>query len=129
MRRNRKMHSINEYCMRSGLEAGIFFDELKKHPKYSERLRTNSRGEYVIDEDTLMYIGDILRGRKKCRQGNGTDTKGCAVAVAAEINSLIYEKEMLRAEIKRLNIENERLCKIIKDSENEKRCSKRKRKS
>lgn len=129
MGRNRKMHSITEYCMRSGLEAGIFFDELKKHPKYSERLRINSRGEYVIDEDTLMYVGDILRGRKKRRQGNGTDTKVCAAAVAAEINSLICEKEMLRAEVKRLTAENERLCKIVKDSEKEKRCSKRKRKS
>lgn len=132
MGRNRKLHSISEYCARHGLEIGIFFDELVKHPKYSERLRTNSRGEYVIDEDALMYVGDILRARKsRCRMCAGTaiDKKGAVAAVAAEINSLTYEKEQLRAEIKRLTLENERLRRIIKDGETEKRHNERKRKN
>ncbi len=53
MRRNGKYISISEYCKANGLKPTKFYEALSRHPELAKKLKTNAKGERVLDEKAI----------------------------------------------------------------------------
>ena len=115
MRKNSKYISISEYCKANGLKPNKFYETLSRHPELAKKLKTNAKGERVIDEKAITAAGAILRKENRAKQGRSS-----ASSAADEINILAAKNEVLRKEVSRLKCENERL-KAVLTGRNEKR--------
>ena len=115
MRKNSQYISISEYCKANGLKPTKFYEMLSRHPELAKKLKTNAKGERVIDEKAITAVGAILRKENRAKQGRSS-----ASSAADEINILAAKNEVLRKEVSRLKCENERL-KAVLTGRNEKR--------
>lgn len=115
MRKNSQYISISEYCNANGLKPTKFYEMLSRHPELAKKLKTNAKGERVLDEKTTTAAGAILRKENRAKQGRSS-----ASSAADEINILAAKNEVLRKEVSRLKCENERL-KAVLTGRNEKR--------
>lgn len=115
MRKNSQYISISEYCKANGLKLTKFYETLSRHPELAKKLKTNSKGERVLDEKAITAAGGILRKENRTKQG-----RSYASSAADEINILAAKNEVLRKEVGRLKYENERL-KAVLSGRNEKR--------
>ncbi len=50
MQKNGKYISISEYCKANGLKPTKFYEALSRHPELAKKLKTNAKGERVLDE-------------------------------------------------------------------------------
>lgn len=57
MRKNSQYISISEYCKANGLKSTKFYETLSRHPELAKKLKTNSKGERVIDEKAITAAG------------------------------------------------------------------------
>lgn len=78
---------------------------LSRHPELARKMKANSAGERVLDEEAMMTARAILRKEK-------IDDRRKRSA-ANEINTLAVQIEELRKEVRRLKCENQRLKKVI----------------
>ena len=115
MRKNSQYISISEYCKVNGLKPNKFYETLSRHPELAKKLKTNAKGERVIDEKAITAAGAILRKDNRAKQGRNSTS-----SAADEINILAAKNEVLRKEMSRLKCENERL-KAVLSVRNEKR--------
>lgn len=81
---------------------------LSRHPELARKMKANSAGERVLDEEAMMTARAILR-KEKIEDRR----KRSAADAANEINTLAVQIEELRKEIRRLKCENQRLKKYI----------------
>lgn len=51
MRKNSQYISISEYCKANGLKPTKFYEALSRHPELAKKLKTNAKGERVLDEE------------------------------------------------------------------------------
>ena len=78
---------------------------LSRHPELARKMKANSAGERVLDEEAMMTARAILRKEKiEDRRKR---------SAANEINTLAVQIEELRKEVRRLKCENQRLKKVI----------------
>ena len=76
-----------------------------RHPELARKMKANSAGERVLDEEAMMTARAILRKEKiEDRRKR---------SAANEINTLAVQIEELRKEVRRLKCENQRLKKVI----------------
>ena len=78
---------------------------LSRHPELARKMKANSAGERVLDEEAMMTARAILRKEKIEDRRNRS--------AANEINTLAVQIEELRKEVRRLKCENQRLKKVI----------------
>ena len=102
MRKNSKYISIPEYCKANGLKPTKFYEMLSGHPELAKKLKTNAKGERVLDEKAITAAGAILRKENRTKQGRSS-----ASSAADEINILAAKNEVLREEVGRLKYEND----------------------
>lgn len=69
MRKNGKYISISEYCKANGLKPTKFYEALSRHPELAKKLKTNAKGERVLDEKAITAAGAILRKENRAKQG------------------------------------------------------------
>ena len=115
MRKNSQYISISEYCKANSLKPTKFYETLSRHPELAKKLKTNAKGERVLDEKAITAAGAILRKENRAKRGRSS-----ASSAADEINILAAKNEVLRKEVSRLKCENERL-KAVLTGRNEKR--------
>ena len=108
MRKNSQYISISEYCKANGLKSTKFYETLSRHPELARKMKANSAGERVLDEEAMMTARAILR-KEKIEDRR----KRSAVGAANEMNILAAQNEELRKEVGRLKCENQRLKKVI----------------
>lgn len=104
MRRNSKFYSISEYCKINNLQPIKFYEILSRHPELAKKLKSNVKGERLLDERSITAAGAILRKIEKAKL-----SKSPMSAAADEINILAAKNEELRKEVIRLRAENEKL--------------------
>lgn len=97
MRKNSKYILISEYCKANGLKLTKFCETLSRHPELAKKLKTNSKGERVLDEKAITAAGAILRKENRAKQGRSS-----AYSAADEINILAAKNEVLRNEMSNL---------------------------
>ena len=112
MRKNSQYISISEYCKANGLKPTKFYETLSRHPELAKKLKTNAKGERVLDEKAITAAGAILRKENRAKLGRSS--------AADEINILAAKNEVLRKEVSRLKCENEKLTAVL-TGRNEKR--------
>ena len=81
---------------------------LSRHPELARKMKANSAGERVLDEEAIRTARAILR-KEKIEDRR----KRSAVGAANEMNILAAQNEELRKEVGRLKCENQRLKKVI----------------
>ena len=108
MRKNKKFCSISEFCKSNKLESLQFYKMVSRHPELARKMKANSAGERVLDEEAMMTARAILR-KEKIEDRR----KRSAVGAANEMNILAAQNEELRKEVGRLKCENQRLKKVI----------------
>ena len=108
MRKNKKFCSISEFCKSNKLESLQFYKMVSRHPELARKMKANSAGERVLDEEAMMTARAILR-KEKIEDRR----KRSAADAANEINTLAVQIEELRKEVGRLKCENQRLKKVI----------------
>ena len=108
MRKNKKSCSISEFCRNNNFRTLEFYKMLSRHPELARKMKANSAGERVLDEEAMMTAMAILRKEKIEDRRNRY-----AADAANEINTLAVQIEELRKEGRRLKCENQRLKKII----------------
>lgn len=101
----KKFQNIDEYCKRCGFNSVMFYEVLRKNPSLATNLKTNSKGERVLDEESTAAVGKILQ--RKARKAK------IEAAAAEELNFLVSENEKLKQEIKLLKYEIESLRGIL----------------
>ena len=74
-----------------------FYETLSQHPELAKKLKTNAKGERVLDEKAITAAGAILRKENRTKQGRSS-----ASAAADEINILAAKNEVLRNEMSNL---------------------------
>ena len=108
MRKNKKFCSISEFCKSNKLESLQFYKMVSRHPELARKMKANSAGERVLDEEAMMTARAILR-KEKIEDRR----KRSAADAANEMNILAAQNEELRKEVGRLKCENQRLKKVI----------------
>ena len=108
MRKNSQYISISEYCKANGLKPTKFYETLSRLPELAKKLKTNAKGERVLDEEAMMTARAILR-KEKIEDRR----KRSAADAANEMNILAAQNEELSKEVGRLKCENQRLKKVI----------------
>ena len=108
MRKNKKSCSISEFCRNNNFRTLEFYKMLSRHPELARKMKANSAGERVLDEEAMMTARAILR-KEKIEDRR----KRSAADAANEINILAAQIEELRKEVGRLKCENQRLKKVI----------------
>ena len=107
MRKNKRSCSIPEFCRNNNFRTLEFSKMLSRHPEPARKMKANSAGECVLDEEAMMTARRILRkGKIENRR------KRSAADAADEINILATQIEELRKEVGRLRCENQRLKKL-----------------
>ena len=67
MRKNKKSCSISEFCRNNNFRTLGFYKMLSRHPELARKMKANSAGERVLDEEAMMTARAILR-KEKIRQ-------------------------------------------------------------
>ena len=67
MRKNKKSCSISEFCRNNNFRTLEFYKMLSRHPELARKMKANSAGERVLDEEAMMTARAILR-KEKIRQ-------------------------------------------------------------
>ena len=97
MRKNSQYISISEYCKANGLKPTKFYETLSQHPDLAKKLKTNAKGERVLDEKAITAAGAILRKENRAKQ-----SRSSVSSAADEINILAAKNEVLRNEMSNL---------------------------
>ena len=97
MTRHKKYLSVSKFCKRNGIRTYKFFQILNRHPELARKLKTNSAGKRVLDEEAMLAARAILR-KEKIKEGQ----RSTATSAAVEINTLAAQNEELRKEVARL---------------------------
>ena len=97
MRKNSQYISISEYCKANGFKPTKFYETLSRHPELAKKLKTNAKGERLLDEKAITAAGAILRKENRAEQGRSS-----ASSAADEINILAAKNEVLRNEMSNL---------------------------
>ena len=97
MAKKSKYLSVSKFCKKNGIRTYKFFQILNRHPELARKLKTNSAGKRVLDEEAMLAAKAILRKEKI--EG---DQKPKATSAAIEINTLAAQNEELRKEVARL---------------------------
>ena len=108
MRKNKKSCSISEFCRNNNFRTLEFYKMPRRHPELARKMKANSAGERVLDEEAMRTARAILR-KEKIEDRR----KRSAADAANEINTLAVQIEELRKEVRRLKCENQRLKKVI----------------
>ena len=69
MRKNSQYISISEYCKANGLKPTKFYETLSRHPELAKKLKTNTKGEHVLDEKAITAAGEIQENSQSDRRG------------------------------------------------------------
>ena len=99
----------------NGLHTTKLYETLSGHPELAKKLKTNAKGERVLDEKAITAAGEILRKENRAKRGRSSTS-----SAADEINILAAKNEVLRKEVSRMKCENEKLKAVLK-CRNEKR--------
>ena len=67
MRKNKKSCSISEFCRNNNFRTLEFYKMPRRHPELARKMKANSAGERVLDEEAMMTARAILR-KEKIRQ-------------------------------------------------------------
>lgn len=67
MRKKIEFCSVSEYCKRNNFSPSKFYEILSRHPELVKKLRTNSKGERLLDEKAITTVGAILRKINKAK--------------------------------------------------------------
>ena len=97
MRKNKKSCSISEFCRNNNFRTLEFYKMLSRHPELARKMKANSAGERVLDEEAMMTARAILRKENRAEQGRSS-----ASSAADEINILAAKNEVLRNEMSNL---------------------------
>ena len=97
MTKHSKYLSVSKFCKRNGIKPYKFFQILNRHPELARKLKTNSAGKRVLDEEAMLAARAILRKEKI--EG---EQKPSPTSAAIEINTLAAQNEELRKEVARL---------------------------
>lgn len=57
MRKNKKSCFISEFCRNNNFRTLEFYKMLSRHPELAKKLKTNSKGERVLDEKAITAAG------------------------------------------------------------------------
>ena len=93
MRKNSQYISISEYCKANGFKSTKFYETLSRHPELAKKLKTNAKGERVLDEKAITAARAILRKENRAEQGRSS---------ASSANILAAKNEVLRNEMSNL---------------------------
>lgn len=104
MHKHSKFFSISEFCKLNSLQPIEFYEMLSRHPELAKKMKSNAKGERLLDERAITAAGAILRKIKKAKH-----SKSPMSAAAVEINILAAKNEELRKEVIRLKAEIEKL--------------------
>ena len=99
MRKNSQYISISEYCKVNGLHTTKLYETLSGHPELAKKLKTNAKGERVLDEKAITAAGEILRKENRAKRGRSSTS-----SAADEINILAAKNEVLRKEVSRMKV-------------------------
>ena len=97
MAKKSKYLSVSKFCKRNGIRTYKFYQILGRHPGLARKLKTNSAGKRVLDEEAMLSARAILR-KEKIEGGQ----KLTPTSAAIEINTLAAQNEELRKEVARL---------------------------
>ena len=97
MRKNKKSCSISEFCRNNNFRTLEFYKMLSRHPELAKKLKTNAKGERLLDEKAITAAGAILRKDNRAKQ-----SRSSASSAADEINILAAKNEVLRNEMSNL---------------------------
>ena len=88
MRKNKKSCSIPEFCRNNNFRTLEFYKMPRRHPELARKMKANSAGERVLDEEAMRTARAILRKEKieDRRKRSAAD----------EINTLAAQIEELR---------------------------------
>ena len=63
MRKNSKYISISEYCKANDFKSTKFYETSSRHPELAKKLKTNAKGERVLDEKAITAAGQFSAER------------------------------------------------------------------
>lgn len=106
--------SISEFCKKNDIKTYRFYEMLNRSPELARKIKTNSAGKRVLDEDAMRTAAAILRKDKFVDKQRSS--------AAREINVLVAKNEELGKEVTRLKCENQKL-RLALSCRNEKRKS------
>ena len=69
MRKNKKSCSISEFCRNNNFRTLEFYKMLSRHPELAKKLKTNAKGERVLDEKAITAAGEIQENSQSDRRG------------------------------------------------------------
>ena len=110
MAKHSRYLSVSKFCKRNGIKQYKFFQILNRHPELARKLKTNSAGKRVLDEEAMLSAKAILR-KEKIEEGQ----KLTPTSAAIEINTLVAQNEELRKEVVRLKREIDKQKKFIRN--------------
>lgn len=101
MSKHSKYMFIPDFCEKNGFKTYEFYKILNRSPELARKIKTNSAGKRVLDEEAMRTAAAILRKNKfEDKQKS---------SAAREMNILIAQNEELRKEVTRLKCKIEKL--------------------
>ena len=88
MRKNKKSCSISEFCRNNNFRTLEFYKMLSRHPELARKMKANSAGERVLDEEAMMTARAILRKEKIRQTENSLFIQRNEMIVAAVFKAL-----------------------------------------
>ena len=88
MRKNKKSCSITEFCRNNNFRTLEFYKMLSLHPELARKMKANSAGERVLDEEAMMTARAILRKEKIRQTENSLFIQRNEMIVAAVFKAL-----------------------------------------
>lgn len=101
MPKQSKYISIPDFCKSHDIKTYRFYEMVNRFPELARKIKTNSAGRRVLDENAMRTASAILRKYKFEDMQKSS--------VAKEMNILIAKNEKLRKEVTRLKCENQKL--------------------
>lgn len=68
MRKNKKSCSISEFCRNNNFRTLEFYKMLSRHPELAKKLKTNAKGERLLDEKAITAAGEIQENSQSDRR-------------------------------------------------------------
>ena len=78
MTKHKKYLSVSKFCKRNGIRTYKFYQILGRHPELAKKLKTNSVGKRVLDEEAMLAARAILR-KEKIEGGQNPTATSAAV--------------------------------------------------
>lgn len=106
MRKNKKSCSISEFCRNNNFRTLEFYKMLSRHPELARKMKANSAGERVLDEEAMMTAKGIhsafqgyLTERRDYLEFNGYYDKPDELPEDADEDDIdLYNEKMERYE-------------------------------